>query len=313
MENKNYNFIKLQNLAQGENPHQKASLYKIEEETLDWQLLQGPEMNYNDILNSSCAIEIANEFFDVYGVVVVKHNNPCAVALAKDLPNALDKILDCNPIDFFNSTITFTKEVDYDTVKKIKDLQIEVLIAPSYSKEALEILSKNKSIKVIQLNTPLREIARFYKEEIKLTPFGALIQEKDTKDLDVSTFKVVTKKKPQQSELEDMIFAFKIAKHTKSSCAVVAKDLRTVGISNGEADSAKAIEVAIAKVCDSPKDCIVALDKPIESVTSIQIAVQQRISAIISSLGNVNDNNIIDFANKYEISVVSTGIRHIKH
>ena len=190
---------------------------------------------------------------------------------------------------------------------------LEVILAPSFAPEALEELKKKKNLRVIQINTPYEKILKFNNEEVKLTPFGAIIQEKDTKDLDVSTFKVVTKKKPEQRELEDMIFAFKVVKHVKSNAIVIAKDLRTIGICGGQTNRVGAVEIALSRVCDSAKDAVLASDGFFPAIDNIQVAAQERISAIIQPAGSIKDNEVIETADKYQISMISTGIRHFKH
>ena len=307
-----FSFKKIKAMKYGENPHQKAYLYSYDKE-LDYEILKGSELSYNDILNLTSALEISAEFFDVSACVVVKHANPVSAALAKNIEGAFDKVLDADPIAPFNSTIAFTKLVDMSLAKKLSDISFKIIAAPDFDKDALEELKKSKNVKIIKLNTPLETILRFQQEEIKLTPFGALIQEKNKSCLDVKTFKVITKKKPTQQELEDMIFAYKIVKHVSSSGAVVAKDLRTLGICAGQPDSPSAIEYALNKVCDSPKDSIIACDNTLNSIDNIHIAVQNRVSGIIQPAGSIKDKELINCADKLEISMVSTGIRHIKH
>jgi phosphoribosylaminoimidazolecarboxamide formyltransferase/IMP cyclohydrolase len=190
---------------------------------------------------------------------------------------------------------------------------LEVVIAPSFDFEALAELKKKKNLRIIQMNTPFAEILKFQDEEIKLTPFGALIQQKDNKDLDVKTFKVITKKKPEQRELEDMIFAFKVVKHVKSNGIVVAKDLRTIGICGGQTNRVGAVEVALNRVCDSTKDAVVASDGFFPAIDNIQIMAQNRVSAVIQPAGSIKDNEVIEAADKFGISMISTGIRHFKH
>lgn len=311
-ENKAYYFEKIQSLRYGENPHQEANLYSYDKE-LDWVLLNGKEMSYNNILDATSALEIASEFFDVCACSIVKHTTPCAVALSCDIESAWDKALDSDPISPFGGVVAFTKEVTLSLAKKLTSMFLEVVIAPEYSKDALEELKKKKNLRVIQVNTPLEKILKFQEEEIKLTPFGALIQQKDSKDLDIATFKVVTKKKPEQQELEDMIFAFKVVKHVKSNAIVVAKDLRTIGICGGQTNRVGSVEIAINRVCDSPKGAVLASDGFFPAIDNIQVAAQNRISAIIQPAGSIKDKEVIETADKYEISMISTGIRHFKH
>lgn len=312
MAEKEIHLNKLRDLKYGENPHQQASLYGHNRE-IDWELLFGDELTYNNIVDSTCALEVAIEFYDVFGVIFVKHSNPTAVALSSSLEFALSKALDSDPFCSFNSTAAFTKEIDIKLAQNIMNLNLNTIIAPSYSDEALYILKKDKNLKIIKIITPLKDIIKYTEEEIKMTPFGAIIQEKDIKDLDVKTFKVTTKKKPEQSEVEDMIFAQKIVKHVKSDGIVIAKDLRTVGICAGQTNRTTAIEFALNKICDSPKDSVAASDGAISSILDIQILAQNRISGIIQPAGNAKDNEIIQEADKLNISMISTGIRHLKH
>lgn len=309
---KNYNFKKIRNFKHGENPHQKASLYNFDKE-LNYEILKGSELTFNDIINATCAIEISGEFFDVASCVIIKYANPCAVALASNIEGAFDKVLDADPISLFGGICSFTRKVELPLAKKISAISPEIIIAPNYSDEAITEFEKNKNLKIIKLNTPFDQILNFQNEEIKLTPFGALVQEKNTACLDVNTFKVISKKKPEQSELEDMIFAFKVVKHVKSGAIVVAKNLRTLGICAGQPNSATSVEFALQKVCDSPKDSIIASDDAFSSTDNIQIAAQNRVSGIIQPAGTIKDKEIIECANKLNICMVATGIRHVKH
>ena len=309
---KSYTFEKIKDLKYGENPHQKAELYHYERE-IEKEILSGKDLSYNDIIDCSVAIEVAVEFFDVAAAIIVHHANPCNVALAGNLSLAWDKILDSDPLSPFNSVIAFTKKIDFEFAKKIKILPVKIIIAPDFSSDALNELKQIENVKIIKINTPLKEILNFYNEEIKITPFGVLIQEKDTKELTPETFKVVTKKKPEQSEVEDMIFAFKVAKHVKSSAIVVAKDLRTLGICGGQMNSAKRLEHALQCVCDSPKNSIIAADSIFSTIDNIEIAAQNRVSGIIQPAGSIKDREVIAAADKYNISMITTGIRHLKH
>ena len=309
---KSFSLSKIQDLRYGENPHQKAGLYHYDNE-LDWELLNGKEMSYNNIIDTSSALEIAAEFFDVAACVIVKHTNPCAVALSSNIESAWDKALDSDPISPFGGIVAFTKKVELSLAKKLSAMFLEVVVAPDFEQDALDELKKKKNLRVIKLNTPYQDILRFQKEEIKLTPFGALVQEKNTKDLDVSTFKVITKKKPEQQEVEDMIFAFKVVKHVKSNAIVVAKDLRTLGICGGQTNRVGAVEIALNRVCDSPKGSVLASDGFFPAIDNIQVAAQNRVSAIIQPAGSIKDKDVIAEADKLGLSMIATGIRHFKH
>ena len=309
---KTYNFKKIQKLRYGENPHQKASLYSWDKE-IDYEILNGKELSYNNILDITSAIEISAEFFDIPSCTIVKHTNPCAVALSSDIESAFDKALDSDPISPFGGIVAFTKNVELNLAKKLSKMFLEVIIAPSFSPDALNELKTKKNLRIIKLNTPYQDILKFQNEEIKLTPLGALIQEKNTKDLDVSTFKVMTKKKPEQEELEDMIFAFKVVKHVKSNAIVVAKDLRTLGICGGQTNRVASVEIALNRVCDSTKNSVIASDGFFPAVDNIEVAAQNRVSAIIQPAGSIKDKDVVETADKFGISMIATGIRHFKH
>lgn len=309
---KMYFLEKINNLRYGENPHQNASLYRYDKE-LDWILLNGKEMSYNNILDSTAALELAAEFFDVSACVIVKHTTPCAVALSSDVNSAWDKALDSDPISPFGGVVSFTKEVTFELAKKLTAMFLEVIIAPNYTAEALEELKKKKNLRVLKINTPFEEILKFANEEVKFTPFGALVQQKDVKELTPETFKVVTKKKPEQKEAEDMIFAFKVVKHVKSNGIVVAKDLRTLGICGGQTNRVSSVEIALNRVCDSPKGSVIASDGFFPAIDNIEVAAQNRVAAIIQPGGSIKDKDVIDAADKFGISMITTGIRHFKH
>ena len=309
---KTLNLKKIQNLRYGENPHQKAALYHYDKE-LDWELLGGKELSYNNIIDTSSALEITAEFFDVAACVIVKHTNPCAVALSSDIESAFDKALDSDPISPFGGIVSFSQKVEFSLAKKLNAMFLEVVIAPDFEDSALEELKKKKNLRIIKLNTPLKELLNFQNEEVKLTPFGALVQEKNKKNLDVETFKVITKKKPQQQEVEDMIFAYKVVKHVKSNAIVVAKDLRTLGICGGQTSRVASVEIALQKVCDSPKGSVLASDGFFPAIDNIQVAAQNRVSAIIQPAGSIKDKDVIACADKLGLSMIATGIRHFKH
>ncbi len=303
---------KITDLKYGENPHQKASLYEYNK-CLDYELLSLKELTYNNILDSTTAIETASEFYDVAAAIIVKHANPAAVALAKDLASAWGKAFDSDPVSSFGGCAAFTKKVDIKLAKMLADIYLSIVIAPDFDEDALLELKQNRSLKIMKMNTPLKDISRFCDEEIRITPFGVLVQEKDIKDFDTKTFKVITKRKPEQKEAEDMIFASKIVKHVKSNAVVVARDLRTIGVCAGQANRIGALEIAISKVCDSVKDAVVATDGTLNTKDTVQLAVQNRISGIIQPAGSIKDKEITETADKYGITMISTGIRHFKH
>lgn len=309
----NYSLIKKQNLRYGENPHQKAALYDFGEQLVDYEVLGGKELSYNNIVDVTAALNIVSEFFDVNAAVIIKHTNPSGVALGKTLEEAWDRALDCDPLSAFGGIVAFSKKVDLNIAQKLTKMFLEVVIAPDFEEGAIEQFKTKKNLRVIKINTPLEKYKQFTEKEIKLTPFGALVQDKDIKELDVETFKVVTKEKPTAEMIEDMVFAQKIAKHLKSNAIVIAKDLKTIGICGGQTSRVGAVEIALMRVTDSAKDAILASDGFFPATDNITVAAQHRIKGIIQPGGSIKDKEVIDLADKLNICMITTGIRHFKH
>lgn len=303
---------KIKDLRYGENPHQTAALYNYDK-TVDYEFLNGKEFSYNNIIDATAALNIAAEFYDVNAAVIIKHTNPCGVALGKTLKEAWEKALDCDPLSAFGGIVAFTGKVDIEIAKLLTAMFLEVVIAPDFTDEAVEELKKKKNLRVVKLKTPLVEYLKFTQKEIRLTPFGALVQDKDSKELDPETFKTVTKEKPTQEMIEDMVFAFKVAKHLKSNAIVIAKDLRTLGLCGGQTSRVGAVEIALMRVCDSAKGAVLASDGFFPAIDNIEVAAQERIAGIIQPGGSIKDSDVINAADKFGIVMVTTGIRHFRH
>ena len=303
---------KIKDLRYGENPHQAAALYDYDKK-IEYEFLNGKEFSYNNILDATAALNIASEFYDVNACVIIKHTNPCGVALGKTLSDAWQKALDCDPLSAFGGIVAFTGCVDLEIAKNLTAMFLEVVIAPDFTDEAVEELKRKKNLRVVKLNTPLNEYRNFTQKEIKLTPFGALLQTKDDKELDPETFKTVTKEKPTQEMIEDMVFAFKVAKHLKSNAIVIAKDLKTLGLCGGQTSRVGSVEIALRRVCDSAKGAILASDGFFPAVDNIEVAAQERIAGIIQPGGSIKDPDVIKLADKLGLVMVTTGIRHFRH
>ncbi len=303
---------KIKDLRYGENPHQAAALYDYDK-TVDYEFLNGKEFSYNNILDATAALNIAAEFFDVNACVIIKHTNPCGVALGKTLLEAWQKALDCDPLSAFGGIVAFTKPVDLEIAKNLTAMFLEVVIAPDFTDSAVEELKKKKNLRVVKLNTPLEEYMKFTQKEIRLTPFGALLQDKDGKELDPETFKTVTKEKPTQEMVEDMVFAFKVCKHLKSNAIVVAKDLRTIGLCGGQTSRVGSVEIALRRVCDSAKGSVIASDGFFPAIDNIEVAAQERVAGIIQPGGSIKDPDVIKTADKLGLVMITTGIRHFRH
>lgn len=309
---KNYGFNKIQDLRYGENPHQKAGLYSNGREA-DYEILWGKELSYNNILDMTGAVGIVSEFFDVPAAAIVKHTAPCGVALGKDILDAYQKAFDCDPVSAFGGIVAFTQKVNVEVAKLLNSVFLEVIIAPEFDEEALEILKSKKNIRIVKLTTTLEDYKKIATEEIKITPFGVLIQESDKKELDKDLFKVVTKAKPTAEQIEDAVFAWKVAKHAKSNAIVIAKDFKTLAIGQGQTSRICAMEWALDYACDGSKDAVIASDGFFPAIDNIQAAAQGRIGLIIQPGGSIKDADVIAEADKYNMAMITTGIRHFKH
>lgn len=311
-ETENFAFKKIQDLRYGENPHQQAGLY-TSPLLADYTQLWGKELSYNNILDISTAVGVVSEFYDVPAVAVIKHTTPCAVALGHDISDAYKKALDCDPISAFGGIVALSKPVNEDLAKHLNSLFIEVIVAPDFEENALDILKSKKNIRLVKLNTPLQEYKKLLQKEVKITPFGVLIQDSDVKELDKESFKVVTKTKPTSEQIEDAVFAWKVAKYAKSNAIVVAKDFKTLAIGQGQTSRIAAMEWALNYACDGTKDAVLASDGFFPAIDNIQAAAQARIGLIIQPGGSIKDSEVISEADKYNISMITTGIRHFRH
>lgn len=306
----NLSLNKEYDLRYGENPHQKAAFYSNK---TNFDILNGKELSFNNINDMSAAVDIISEFPDVPAVAVIKHATPCGVALGDTIDEAYIKAFDCDSLSAFGGIIAFNQAVTANIAKHASSVFLEVLVAPDFTPEALEILTKKKNLRLIKLNTDLLHYRKLKQYDIKELSFGTLIQEEDRGELNKDTFKVVTEKKPTAEQVEDMVFAWKVAKYAKSNAIVVAKDKKAIGIGAGQTSRIAAMEIALSKVCDDLKDAIVASDGFFPAIDNIKAAASAGITAIIQPGGSIKDNEVIEEANKYNIAMVTTSIRHFKH
>lgn len=312
MENKKYSFEKFQDLRYGENPHQEAGLYSAGKK-VDYEILWGKELSYNNILDMTAAVNIVSEFYDVPAVAIVKHTAPCGVALGKDILDAYQKAFDCDPVSAFGGIVAFSQTVNTQIAKLLNSVFLEVVIAPDFDEEAFDILKAKKNLRIVKLNTSLEDYKKIANDEVKITPFGVLIQNSDKKELDKDTFNVVTKVKPTAEQIEDAIFAWKVAKHAKSNAIVIAKDFKTLAIGQGQTSRICAMEWALDYACDGSKDAVIASDGFLPAIDNIQSAAQGRIALIIQPGGSIKDKEVIEEADKYKMAMIMTGIRHFRH
>ncbi len=303
---------KVKNLRYGENPHQEAAIYK-KPSTLGYEVLQGKEISYNNMVDITSAVNIVSEFIDVPAACVIKHNNPCGAALGTDITDAYLKAHSCDPISAFGGIIGLNQPVTKEIAKHAVQLFLEVIVAPGFSEEAREILSRKKNLRLVKLPFSMADYKKAQTYTVKDLPFGTLIQSADNAQLSEDNFKVVTSCKPTKENVEDMVFAWKVVKHMSSNAIVVVKDLKTVGLGLGQTSRIASMEVALNQACDETKDAVIASDGFFPAVDNIHAAAQARIGAIIQPGGSIKDEEVIAESEKFSIPMVTTGIRHFKH
>ncbi len=301
-------------LRYGENPHQEAALYLFPTargmDLAQSEVGQGKEMSFNNFLDAEAAINIAAEFDEVVAVVV-KHLNPCGVAIGKTQEKAYRTALALDPKSAFGGIVAFNKRLEGSTAKALTETFLEVIIAPDYSKEALRILSTKKNLRVLKIKNFAKKTPGLDYRRIE---GGLLVQDKDTKLF--KELKVVSKRKPTKRELEDLLFAFKIVKHVKSNAVVVAKNKKTVGIGPGQTSRVDSLEIAIKKAREFKqplKGSVLASEAFFPFRDSIDQAAKAGIRAVIQPGGSKADEEVIKAVNEYKMAMIFTGMRHFKH
>ena len=289
----------------------QAEIYKTEG-MADFKIIGQDELTYAEIEDLTELTNIISEFYDVCAAAIVKNSTPASVALAPDIQNAYDKVLDSDPTALFGAAIGFSVKIDCEIAKQLILLPIRLVMAPEIEKSAVEILKSNPLIKVLVLNTSFENFSKLTQKEIRVTPFGTVCKDVNRRSLDKNSFNVVTKIKPTKEQIEDAVFVWKISKYTHSNSIVVAKDFKTLAVSQGFTSVAGAVEAAMDTSCDGAKDSVMASDTVLDTEECIYAAVQGRISTIIQPGGSKNDSKLIELANKYNISMIFTGINNYK-
>lgn len=309
-----FSFQKVQELRYGENPHQKAAFYSDRFAGQDGftqsKQLQGKELSFNNILDLFSAYQLVNEFKDTVSVII-KHNNPCGVALGEDLATAYRNARDVDPDSAFGGIIGLNRTVDAATAKEITSAFVEAVIAPGYSDEALEIFSAKKNVRLMVAPKPSKEMNG--RLDIKRVEGGLLVQEADELLLDESNFKVVTKRQPTEDELLALRFAWTISKHVKSNAIVYALKDQAVGIGAGQMSRVDSAKIAGLKARKPVQGCVMASDGFFPFRDSIDAAAEAGITAVIQPGGSIKDDEVIAAADEHNMAMVLTGVRHFKH
>ncbi len=306
-------YEKVQDLRYGENPHQKASFYRkglLKQGLAQAKQLHGKELSYNNIQDTNAAWEMVKEYGEQPVVVAVKHMNPCGIGIGNDLFEAYTRAYEADPISIFGGIVATNQVIDEGTAEKLSEIFLEVVIAPGFTEKAIELLTKKKNIRLLQLADEKRKSGL---QKVVSVSGGLLIQDEDEKELADEDIKVVTKRAPSADELEQLKFAWKVVKHVKSNAIVLAKDSQTVGIGAGQMNRVGAAKIAIEQAGEKSTGAVMGSDAFFPMPDTVEEAAKAGITAIIQPGGSIKDADSIAEADKHDIAMVFTGIRHFKH
>ena len=323
----NGRFVKIQDLRYGENPHQTAAfyrdLYPAPGSLVTARQLQGKELSYNNIADADAAWECVKSFHPVQdgaACVIVKHANPCGVALGTDALNAYQKAFQTDPTSAFGGIIAFNRLLDHATALAVSKQFVEVLMAPGYSVEALEVLKTKTNVRVLEIalppggETPWEQGLNAV--DIKRIGSGILMQSADNHELRLADLKVVTQVQPTPEQLQDLLFAWKVAKYVKSNAIVFCKDGMTMGVGAGQMsrlDSARIASIKAQHAQLSLQGTAVASDAFFPFRDGLDVVVDAGATCIIQPGGSMRDPEVIDAANERGVAMVFTGVRHFRH
>lgn len=308
-------YEKAQDLRYGENPHQSAIFYKdcfkYEGSLREAKQLHGKELSYNNINDTNGALDLLREFNEPT-VVAVKHANPCGVASAKTIFEAYKKTYEADPVSIFGGIIAANGIIDEDTAKEINKIFVEIVIAKGFTAKALEILKQKANIRLLELesiNTPIKK----YTYDMKKVVGGLLVQQYDNKVYNEEELEFITDKKPTKEQLNELLFAFKVVKHSKSNAIVLTKDYGTIGIGVGQTNRIWAAKQAIEHAGGKTNGAVLASDAYFPFPDCVEEAAKAGITAIIQPGGSIHDKDSIEVCNKKGIAMVFTKMRHFKH
>ncbi len=314
----NTQFIKAQEMRYGENPHQKAAFY-VEKNPQEASIatakqLQGKELSYNNVADTDAALETV-KCFDQPACVIVKHANPCGVAVANNIKDAYDLAYATDTESAFGGIIAFNRELDAATAKAIVERQfVEVIIAPSVSAEAVEVVKAKQNVRLLACGDWSNE--KFSGLDYKRVNGGLLVQDRDNGMITAADLKIVSQRVPTESEMRDLLFAWKVAKFVKSNAIVYAKNLQTIGVGAGQMSRVNSARIAAIKAEHAGLQVagsVMASDAFFPFRDGIDNAAKVGIAAVIQPGGSMRDEEVIAAANEHGMAMVFTGMRHFRH
>ncbi|KPK37414.1 MAG: phosphoribosylaminoimidazolecarboxamide formyltransferase, partial [Gammaproteobacteria bacterium SG8_47] len=315
----NAQFTKKQEMRYGENPHQGAAFY-VEPEPGEASVAsarqtQGKELSYNNIADTDAALECVKQFSGQPACVIVKHANPCGVALGDTLLEAYDRAYKTDPTSAFGGIIAFNQELDEQTATAIIERQfVEVIIAPSVNDAASSALATKKNVRVLACGQLAAQPSPGY--DFKRVTGGLLVQDRDLGMVDAADLKVVTRRAPSESEIRDLLFAWKVCKFVKSNAIVYCKDTMTIGVGAGQMSRVYSARIAAIKAADANlqvQGSVMASDAFFPFRDGLDQAAEVGIRAVIQPGGSMRDDEVIAAADEHDIAMVFTGMRHFRH
>ncbi len=295
-------------LRYGENPHQQAALYQLEETGIAGaEQLHGKELSYNNLVDLDAAWQLVGEF-DQPAAAIIKHTNPCGCAEQETLVEAYRKALNADPVSAFGGVLAFNRELDGDTAAEVGKLFVEAIAAPAFSEDALYTLTKKKNLRLVR-------VRRAEKPElvVKSISGGLLAQTPDLGRLDSETLQIRTKRKPEESEMNDLLFAWKVCKHVKSNAIVYARAGQTVSVGAGQMSRVDSVKVGAMKALLPLAGTVLASDAFFPFPDGVEEAARHGIVAVIQPGGSVKDEEVIAAADRLNLAMVFTGVRHFRH
>jgi phosphoribosylaminoimidazolecarboxamide formyltransferase/IMP cyclohydrolase len=311
---------KIQDMRYGENPHQSAAFYETQGESgpsiARAHQIQGKELSFNNILDADAALSTVLEFSDI-ATVAIKHNNPCGVALSKQsLADSFRKAKACDPVSIFGGVIAFNRPVDEETAKELRDIFLEIVIAPSFTAEAKAVLSSAKrllNIRLLELDIGQPQTGGY---DLRRVRGGLLVQDWDTGKVDVRSCKVVTKRKPTEEEYQALDFAWRVCRHVKSNTIVFASPDQVLGVGAGQMSRIDSTKIAVMRAATHGLDLkgsAVASDAFYPFRDGLDEAANAGAKSVIQPGGSIKDDEVINAANEHGIAMIFTGMRHFRH
>ena len=295
-------------LRYGENPHQHAALYSRGHSGIAGaEQLQGKELSYNNLVDLDAAWQLASEF-DGPAAAIIKHTNPCGCAEQRSLAEAYRKALEADPVSAFGGVLAFNRELDEETAVEISKLFIEAIAAPSFSASAAALLSKKKNLRLLKITAP--EASELV---IRSISGGFLAQTPDMAKIDSASLQTKTKRHPTPEELAGLLFAWKVSKHVKSNAIVYARAGRTLSVGAGQMSRVDSVKVGAMKAVLPLDGCVLASDAFFPFPDGVEEAATHGITAVIQPGGSVKDEEVIAAADRLNLAMVFTGVRHFRH